>query len=245
MAITRCINAAGVAIRIGAGSSTSLYKPSSRPAIFSGWGERFSNGSTSQEGKRCTRFCSGASARFGAEKKIEIFVEIFGVARARRHDQNRAARPRGDQRKHQRAGAALKALNTLAAGPGPVEKAVQPVGESHGAHEKKLKTLQFDFWNARRRRRDLCDFRRLGPGLGTLAKILHIDLQECRLIVFQADKRLVDHPHRSLDLGKIAEQAKCRSQTDQPFEKGLILVGGVMIKPFQNFVGFEEFPAVE
>ena len=69
LAITRCISAAGEETRIGAASSISLYSPSRRPAMLSGCGERFSNGSTSQDGSRCKRLRNGGRPRSSPRKK--------------------------------------------------------------------------------------------------------------------------------------------------------------------------------
>ena len=79
------------------------------------------------------------------EKKIKIVVKIFRLARARTDDEDRPAHARRQLRQQPGARAALKALNSLAAGPGAFEKMFQSLRERDIGHEKKLKRCSWIF----------------------------------------------------------------------------------------------------
>ena len=87
-----------------------------------------------------------------------------------------------------------------------------------------------------RRRRGPRGLGRLGPGLDRRAEIFHAHLQIRRLIILEANQRLVNRPHRSLDLAEIDKHAKRRRQLNQALDKRFMLRLGVRIKTFPDFV---------
>ena len=78
-----------------------------------------------------------------------------------------------------------------------------------------------------------------------MAKVFHANLQKCRLVILEADQGLINHPHRALDLAEIAENPERRGQLNQPFEKRLMGIVGLLVKGFQNIVAFKELSVVK
>ena len=79
------------------------------------------------------------------EKKIKIVVKIFRLARTRTDDEHRPVLACRQLRQQPSARPALKALNSLAAGPGAFEKMFQSLRERDIGHEKKLKRCSWIF----------------------------------------------------------------------------------------------------